>query len=77
MKKLLFILLLTIPFIGFGQDHKEDSIFNVRFPNFPVTYSHSDGEYKDEEKHGVWKWYRENGQLKEEGNYNYGIKDGI
>ena len=35
MKKVLFILLFTIPFVGFGQ--------NVRF-NHELTYGHPEGD---------------------------------
>ena len=56
MKRILFILLLTIPFIGFGQTeyvkkyHKNGQL-------------QSEGKYKKGIKDGLWKLYYKNGQL--------------
>ena len=30
------------------------------------------GNYKDDKKEGLWKWYHENGQLSDEGNFKDG-----
>ena len=55
MKKLLFILLFTIPFVGFGQLDR-DYYENGQIKN--------EVNYKDGKKEGLWKEYYENGQLK-------------
>ena len=67
MKRLLFILLLTIPFIGFGQTE----YIKEYYDNQNIKY---EGNYKDGKLDGLWKSYYENGQLKNERNYNDGKK---
>ena len=63
MNRILIILLLTIPFIGFGQTE------SIR------TY-HENGQIKNEgvlflgKKIGLWKKYYKNGNLKEEHNWD-------
>ena len=34
-------------------------------------------QYKDDKKDGLWKKFHKNGQLKEEGNYKAGLKEGL
>ena len=61
MKRILFILLLTIPFIGFGQT-KPDQYESVT-EYYENGQLQSEGKYKDGKKEGLWKIYYENGQL--------------
>ena len=69
MKKLLLIL-LCLPFIGFGQTdfHKEYYENGQLKAEGEIVYSSSDG---------LWKYYYENGQLKAEGNWSLGKRDGL
>ena len=69
MKKILFILLLTIPFIGIGQTEYKDYHENGK-----LKY---EGFIKDGNPHGFWKGYLENGQLEFEGNHTDGKKEGV
>ena len=88
MKKLLFILLLTIPFIGFGQERYH--VDEVTSPNDTLTYLKFDmslvngivysdlgelGHYNKGKKNGLWKElsYRSN----EKGWCNTNYKDGM
>lgn len=69
MKKLLFILLLTIPFIGFGQE----GLVKGYYENGQLRYEKN---YKDGKLNGLTKIYLENGQLNLEGNYKDGKMNG-
>lgn len=70
MKKILFILFLIIPFIGFGQ-------------NDTVTYYHENGQLhnigilKDGKKEGLWKYYYQDGFLEKSVNYKNGLFHGL
>ena len=89
MKRILFILLLTIPFIGFGQNRYH--IDKVTSPNDTLTYLKKDmsllngnvyceigemGKYVNGKKEGLWKSWYENGQLKNKGNWKNDRRDG-
>ena len=56
MKKLLFILLLTIPFIGFGQTEIKKTYYDNGQLKWFFTYKNG---FPD----GIQKEYYENGQL--------------
>ena len=85
MKKLLFILLLTLPFFGFGQERYH--VDEVTSPNDTLTYSKFDmslvngivfddtgdlGSYKNGRKNGPWNRYHEKGWCND--NYKDGFK---
>ena len=70
MKRILFILLLTIPFIGFGQTGYVKEYYST-------GQLESEGNFKDGKKEGLWKEYYESGNLKREGNYKDGVKFGL
>lgn len=72
MKKLLFILLLTIPFFGCGERGSFSS--SDHYDNGQVK---SEGTFKKNKLHGLWRFYYENGQSKYHINYTYGKKNGI
>ena len=68
IKKILFILLLTIPFIGFGQNNliipqpKCEEIDGINFDD--VTWTEIDGvNYPNFPKNGVVKMCNENGNV--------------
>ena len=67
--KHLYIILLILPLIGFGQDSY-------------VTYHengkvHVQGQLVSGKEDGLWKYYDENGQLKKEGYWTNGKHDGV
>lgn len=84
MKKLLFVLLLTIPFIGFGQNntyHENGQIkfeYTGEFPSFYLKTYYENGQvenegyYKNDKTDGFGRIYYENGQLEWEGNFKDG-----
>ena len=89
MKKLLFTLLLTIPFVGFGQE--KHHIDKVTWIHDTLTYLKEDmslingivfcdfgelGSYKEGKKNGLWKDYDENGKIFSEESWKYGVSDG-
>ena len=63
---------------------KEDMDNNISFESFALKYPNSKIQknvlvvkykyenYKNEERHGVYKWYCENGKLRSESNYENG-----
>jgi len=70
MKKTIIILLLTIPFFGFGQmELKKTYHYNGKLKSELIL--------KDGKKDGQSRFYYENGQLEEEGNYLDGKKVGL
>ena len=69
MKRILFILLVTIPFIGFGQTEYVKKYYE----NGQLKL---EGKYIDGKKEGLWKQYYENGQLSREENYKENKLDG-
>jgi antitoxin component YwqK of YwqJK toxin-antitoxin module len=89
MKKLIFILLLTIPFIGFGQNrYYIDEVTEI---SDTLIYLKKDkslvngilfGDFGDfgmcqnGKKHGYWRFYR-NGNLMSEGTWIDNKKNGI
>ena len=90
MKKLLFILLLTIPFIGFGQVdtiktyHEngklksegilKDGLWIRYFYNGNLSIK---GNFKDNKQEGYWMSYYDNGQLYLDRIYKDGKLEGI
>ena len=66
MKKLLFILLLTIPFVGFGQS---DTIKKY-YDNGQLMF---EGNTIDGEENGLWKEYYENGNNRSKWFFQDGI----
>tara|TARA_B100001057_G_C22360216_1_gene760571 strand:+ start:359 stop:643 length:285 start_codon:yes stop_codon:yes gene_type:complete len=70
MKRILFILLLTILFIGCGQTDYNKGYYE----NGQLRW---EGNIKDGKIEGLWKWYYENGQLQCEGNYKDGKGEGL
>jgi len=79
MKKLLFILLLTIPFVG-CNNKQEDTDKNEITPH-TAYYENGqlmmEGNYKDGKLSGLWKSYYESGQLTTEGYMKDGEKYGL
>ena len=81
MKRILFILLLTIPFIGFGQlrgegnykDGKKDGLWKYYYDTNQLR---EEGNYQDGKREGLWKYYIL-GQLRTKGNYENGKKEGF
>ena len=65
MKKLLFILLLTLPFIGFGQNEEKTEYWD----NGHVL---SQIHYLDGNRDGSCRYWYKNGQLMNEGFYKNG-----
>ena len=65
MKKLLFILLITIPFIGFGQSEEKIAYWD----NGKVL---SQIHYLDGKRDGSFRHWYKNGQLMNEGFYKNG-----
>jgi|TARA_B110000240_G_scaffold174638_1_gene201240 antitoxin component YwqK of YwqJK toxin-antitoxin module len=87
MKKLLLILLLTIPFVGFGQNENTKLYYENGQLQIEVVLENGkgygkmyhengqlqgEGKYTDGEKDGVWKEYLENGKLTSETQFNNG-----
>ncbi len=70
MKRILFILLLTIPFIGFGQTEYVKEYHK----NGQLEY---EGNFKDGKREGLWKYYYSTGQLEWEGNFKDGKEEGL
>ena len=70
MKRILFILLLTIPFIGFGQNQYD----KVYYENGQLEY---EGNFGDGKQDGIWKHYYESGQLKKIVNWRDGKPNGL
>ena len=70
MKRILFILLLTIPFIGFGQNQYD----KVYYENGQLEY---EGNFVDGKQDGIWKHYYESGQLKKIVNWRDGKPNGL
>ena len=70
MKRILIILLLIIPFIGFGQI---DSI-QTYHDNGKLR---SIGVLKDGKNEGLWKFYNQDGFLKQSINYKNGLFNGL
>ena len=68
MKKLLFILLLTIPFSGFGQSEEKIEYWD----NGQLE---SEEKYKNGELDGPSFYYYENGQSQSEENFKNGNFD--
>ena len=69
MKKILFILLLIISFIGFGQNEtKKEYWDNGQIKS--VEY------YKNGNRDGTFSYYFENGQIGWEENWKDGTPDG-
>ena len=68
MKKLLFIILLTIPFLGFGQ--KKLLVDELTLKGKVMFYQ---GTPFDGISFDIYK----NGKLKFESNYTKGVKDGV
>ena len=68
MKRILFILLLTILFIGCGQNDsiKQTGSIKEYYENGQLK---SEGNVVTGQQNGIWKYYYENGQLEFEGNY--------
>jgi len=69
MKKLLFILLISIPFIGFGQSEEK----NEYWDNGQVL---SQIHYLDGKRDGSCRHWYKNGQLMNEGFYKNGKMTG-
>jgi len=65
MKRLLLILLLTIPFIGFGQIEYKKTYHE----NGQLKY---ETNWKDDKEEGLEKLYYESGRIYSEGNYKDG-----
>jgi antitoxin component YwqK of YwqJK toxin-antitoxin module len=70
MKKLLFILLLYVSFVGCGQNEIQKEYYEDGTLKGEISY-------KDGEKNGMTKWYHQNGQLSSEVNLTDGIPNGI
>ena len=70
MKKILSILILTIPFIGFGQT---DTIKNYH----ENGQLHRIGIFKDGKMEGLWKYYYKDGFLEKSRNYKNGLFNGL
>ena len=68
MKKLLFILLLTIPFVGFGQ--------NVKFENELIKKGKM-YYFNNSPFNGIRVYYWERDEFSEKGNSQMTIKDGL
>jgi len=83
MKKILFILLLTIPFFGFGQDGYPEVKFVDGKPHGTFKFWYEKGKIKQIGEFdmgvmvGYWKFYNEDGKLWKEGNFKNGEKDGL
>ena len=68
MWKTLFILLLTIPFIGFGQSEEKIDYWD----NGQIRLT---GQYEKMCRIGAWKHYNHDGTLILEENYDQKEKD--
>ena len=80
MKKLLFILLLTLPFVGFGQVNNTNKLENgkkhglwIKKQENGFTFHYN---YKDGKKHGIQKGFYPNGKPYTEVNYKDGKQHG-
>ena len=62
MKKSIIILLLSIPFIGFGQTQYDKSYYE----SGQLEY---EGNFIDGKQDGLWKYYYESGQLETTRNF--------
>jgi antitoxin component YwqK of YwqJK toxin-antitoxin module len=74
MKPLIFFMLLLLPIISFGQKTKKKSFNYKRSKILKEEYYVL--KHNKSVKHGSYKFYYSNGQLKEIGNYKNGLKDG-
>ena len=63
MKRILFVLLITISLSTYSQDKKKDGPFIAHFDNGNVK---REGTYRNNKKVGTWKSYYETGALKDE-----------
>jgi antitoxin component YwqK of YwqJK toxin-antitoxin module len=79
MKKLLFILLLTIPFVGFGQtEYEKDYYESGQLKDEGNKYWKDLGDgVRQSSQIGLWKYYFESGKLEKEGNWKDGEQDGL
>ncbi len=70
MKRMLVLLILTVPFFGFGQN---DTLINYH-DNGQLR---SIGVFKDGENEGLWKFFDKDGFLEQSINYKNGKYHGL
>jgi len=79
---LLFILLsLSIPSLGETMDDlvTRESLYYKKFTDVPFTgevEGKEQGSFKDGKRDGRWRWYHDNGQLKDKLEYKEGKQEG-